>query len=238
MNKLKICAISDLHGILPLIEESADVLLIAGDVIPLSIQFNKLKSHEWFITVFADWVKNLPVDKVIMVAGNHDAHLESISNVNLQLIHFACENKLVYLCNETTNYICKNGLTCKIFGTPYCHIFGSWPFMRSESYMEEKFKEIPDKVDIIISHDPPFCANNVDAILERPRHSGQYENVGNKPLKTRLSEIDYKLLVCGHIHSGNHDLHHDNFWKCVNVSILNENYALAYPPFYTEIEHG
>ena len=40
---LKIVAISDLHGNLPIIDKPAEIMLIAGDVIPFNIQFNKLK---------------------------------------------------------------------------------------------------------------------------------------------------------------------------------------------------
>ena len=39
--KLKIVAISDMHGKLPVIKEPADIMLIAGDIVPLEIQFNK-----------------------------------------------------------------------------------------------------------------------------------------------------------------------------------------------------
>jgi len=71
MSKLKIVAISDLHGELPEIIMPADIMLLVGDIVPLNIQFNKAKSKKWFETEFAYWIKSLPVDKVYMVAGNH-----------------------------------------------------------------------------------------------------------------------------------------------------------------------
>ena len=51
--KLKIAAISDIHGFLPEITEPADVLLIAGDISPLHIQFNKPAMKIWIETEFA-----------------------------------------------------------------------------------------------------------------------------------------------------------------------------------------
>ena len=235
MKKLKIAAISDLHGYFPEMIEPADILLLAGDISPLEIQFNKPKMKIWVETEFAYWVKSLPVDRVYLIAGNHDSYLESISRSNILAMQQACQ-KLTYLKNETTHYIDNNGQLWSIFGTPYCHIFGNWPFMRSEEYMTEKFKQIPDEVDIIISHDPPFAAGDVDVILEAPQHRSQrmFQHLGNEPLKARIENVNYKLLVCGHIHGGDHNLHET--WKTVNVSHLNEWYKPTYPIFYTEIE--
>ena len=99
--------------------------------------------------------------------------------------------------------------------------------------MEEKFKEIPDDVDIIISHDPPYGVGQVDCILQECRNSREtLENLGNIALSNRIKETNFKLLVCGHIHSGDHSL----FNKCVNVSHLDEFMDPCYEPFYTEIE--
>ena len=233
--KIKIAATSDLHGYFPEMIEPADILIIAGDISPLEIQFNKPKMKIWVETEFAYWVKSLPVDRVYLIAGNHDSYLESISRSNILAMQQACQ-KLTYLKNETTHYIDNNGQLWSIFGTPYCHIFGNWPFMRSEEYMTEKFKQIPDEVDIIISHDPPFAAGDVDVILEAPQHRSQrmFQHLGNEPLKARIENVNYKLLVCGHIHGGDHNLHET--WKTVNVSHLNEWYKPTYPIFYTEIE--
>jgi Icc-related predicted phosphoesterase len=62
-----------------------------------------------------------------------------------------------------------------------------------------------------------------------------FKHLGNKPLRERIENVDYKLLVCGHIHSGDHNFNED--WKVVNVSYLNESYEPHYPPFYIELEH-
>ena len=228
---LRVAAISDIHGYFPIIEEPADILLIAGDISPLEIQFNKPKMKIWLETEFAYWIKSLPVDRVFLIAGNHDSYLESISKTNILALQQACV-KLTYLKNEVCDYVDSYGQVWTIFGTPYCHIFGNWPFMRSEEYMTEKFKQIPDEVDIIISHDPPFAAGDVDVILEAPQHRFErmFTHLGNDPLRDRIEKVNYKLLVCGHIHGGSHDFNEE--WKSVNVSYLNEYYEPHYDPFY------
>lgn len=237
MNKLKIVAISDLHGFLPEITEPADIAIIAGDIMPLAVQFDKSGSKLWLETEFTYWVKNLPVDEVFLVAGNHDAYFESISKTNLSIFLNGCDRRLRYLKNETVTYFDSNGLAWTIFGTPYCHIYGNWPFMRTDEYMTEKFKEIPDKVDIIISHDPPFAVGDADVILDTSRSPIlNWQHLGNPPLANRINNVHYKLLVCGHIHGGDHEL--NPWFKVVNVSQLNEGYKPYYKPFYTEIEHA
>lgn len=69
--KLKVMALSDLHGFLPEVTEAADIAIIAGDISPVDIQFNKPAMKIWMETKFAEWVKSLPVDRVFLVAGNH-----------------------------------------------------------------------------------------------------------------------------------------------------------------------
>ena len=234
---LKVVAISDLHGYLPEIVEPADIMLIAGDISPLQIQFDKPKMKVWLETEFAYWIKSLPVDKVYMVPGNHDAYFEGQSGLNITYLVNQCDNKLDYLENHWTTHN-HYGKEYKIFGTPYCHIFGNWPFMRTDEYMEEKFKEIPDKCDIIISHDPPYAVGQVDMILGERRWSNEIpSSVGNIPLSNRLIDVDFKLLVCGHIHTGDHRPFKDNLsGQVVNVSIKNEKYNVEFEPFYIEID--
>jgi Icc-related predicted phosphoesterase len=229
--ELRIVASSDFHGNLPGIEQSADIMLIAGDTVPLNIQFNMEKSKKWFSTVFVDWVKSLPVDKVFLVAGNHDAIFQSWSKQGIRGLETLSNHKLTYLHNEGINYLDQYGQTWNIFGTPYCHTLGNWPFELENTYLVDKFAKIPDKVDIIISHDPPFALCDIDVILEN-HFDGKH--LGNIPLRERLTQVEYKLLVCGHIHSGDHQ--YNSTCKAVNVSYLNERYVPTYQPFYYQIE--
>ena len=233
---LKVIAISDQHGYLPEITEPADIMLIAGDISPLEIQFDKPKMKVWLETEFAYWIKSLPVDKVYMVAGNHDSWFKSQSGLNITSFINQCDGKLEYLENHWTTHN-HNGKEYKIFGTPYCHFFGQWPFMRSEEYMQDKFKSIPANCDIIISHDPPYGIGQVDQILETNKYYKEdLKSLGNIPLSKELLKTNFKLLVCGHIHSGSHVPTEFYNGKVVNVSIKNEFYKPIYKPFYIELD--
>lgn len=69
---MKICGISDLHGNLINNIPNCNVLCIAGDIIPLQIQRKYFASIKWWLKDFCNWVKELPCEKVIFTAGNHE----------------------------------------------------------------------------------------------------------------------------------------------------------------------
>lgn len=234
---MKIIAISDLHGYLPTIEEQADIMLIAGDISPLRIQGSKVLMQEWMEEEFIPWINKLKVEKVFLVAGNHCFYFQGISKNKILLLEKETNYKLKYLKNETTTYIDENGESWTIFGTPYCHIFGNWPFMLSEEALAEKFKEIPEEVDIIISHDPPYGVGFHDCNLQKAysRSTGP-EHLGNKPLREQLEKTKFKLGVFGHIHSSDHNPTEFRGATVVGVSLLDEYYNPAYKPFIIELE--
>lgn len=62
----KICVLSDLHGHLPKVEPCE----LAGDIVPLNIQFDNAESTLWFLDEFTKWIDSLPCDEVIMITIN------------------------------------------------------------------------------------------------------------------------------------------------------------------------
>ena len=227
---MKFCAISDTHGLLPEIEP-CDVLIIAGDISPLKIQHNFKLMSDWIFGDFVNWILNLPCEQVILIAGNHDGWFLAANEIQKAMIKYASLGKVIYLENKLTTLYDEDNKEIKIFGTPYCHMFGSWPFMVSEETLEEKFKEIPENVDLLISHDPPFGICDIDTILAKypPIH------VGNKMLTDRIWEVKPKMVISGHIHSGDHNLVEVSGTKYVNVSLSDETYEFSYKPFYFEL---
>ena len=75
--KLKIVAISDIHGLLPELPE-CDVVCCAGDISPLEYQKDQTQMVSWFCLEFLPWVEKLPCKKFILVGGNHDFFLQNI----------------------------------------------------------------------------------------------------------------------------------------------------------------
>ena len=223
---MKLGAISDIHGNFPAVSK-CDIFVIAGDISPEAIEFNMPEMKKWMMTNFLDWIKEIPAKRIVLIAGNHDVWLNKASSSEIRELIKQTDDKLIYLENQACE-IEINDETWKIFGTPYCHIFGPFPFMHEEHILAEKFAEIPEEIDILISHDPPFGTSNADVILESKRKN---RHVGNKELTKRLDSVKYKLHICGHIHSGSHELEN----SCVNVSFVNENYEVWYSVFYKEL---
>ena len=123
---MKICAISDTHGYLPDIKP-CDILLICGDISPLNYQRSIPLMNDWIDCEFTEWVKNLPCEKVVFIAGNHDLFLErtpkEIIRDNLSIL---TNNKAKYLEDDYYDYLSDTGKIYRIYGTPACRIFGNW----------------------------------------------------------------------------------------------------------------
>lgn len=155
---MKICATSDLHGILPEIKEPCELVLICGDIMPLRMQRNIPQSEKWLKTEFADWVKSLPCEGVVMVGGNHDFAIANMYQQPLKqnvILRTPTNGKLVLLENNTYTHISDSGKTYTIWGTPFCKIFGNWAFMYEPETLKEAYATMPEYCDIVLSHDAP-----------------------------------------------------------------------------------
>lgn len=236
---MKIAVISDLHGNLIYYPsnywnglEECEVLFICGDIFPLRIQFNMPKCHEWLINEFIPWATELPIEKVYVIGGNHDAWFERNEEEARKLL--SEQGKITYIKNNLIEHISiQDGDTYTIFGTPYCHIYGNWPFMRDEDKLRELFNEIPENIDILFSHDAPTLGT-VGTILQYGSYN-MMTNAGNPILSEFILEKKPTYCFCGHIHSGNHILEKIGDSYIANCSILDEKYNIAYPPLYLRV---
>lgn len=237
---MTIACISDLHGYLPIYPskywegiEKCELLLICGDIIPLYIQFDNPASKKWLLNDFLTWANSLPVNKILFIAGNHDQVMERDDNWMHK--NFSKCTKVTYLKNELYTYINCYGKEYKIFGTPYCHQFGNWPFMYSNEVLKEKFSKIPKDLDILITHDPPTLGE-VGVILDREAWNYR-KQCGNQILTEVILNVTPKHVFSGHIHSGNHQLCDIESIKLANVSVVDELYNMTYKPLVYEINY-
>lgn len=230
LESTKIVCISDLHGYLPTNLPEGNILVICGDITPLSIDRDILKSTVWWATKFIPWVRTLEYEKVIFIAGNHDFLMEFIKDRPfLDIIdpYYTCDN-LVYLNNESYVY---RGIN--FYGSPNVRYLKSWAFYKPNDELTSVFQQIPDNTDFLITHQPPKVGN-CGVIMEYPT----YTDCGSLELTEALvKKPNIKYSVFGHIHSGDHNCTiNDNDTKCFNVSLKDEGYYVKYDPLI--IEYG
>ena len=146
--------------------------------------------------------------------------------LNLIPSHFT--GKIVYLQDTSYEY---NGVT--FYGTPHIPVLSDWAFYKSSEDLKEIFSEIPDRVDVLLTHSPGKFVNDTGVSLQ----------LSNKPEygSIELTEAVQNKLIrywfVGHIHSGNHKIEDYIGMKVANVSLKDENYRIAYEPLTIEINN-
>lgn len=190
--------IADLHGHYPKLE-GGDLLIVAGDLTATHTCDELLK--------FCEWVDHQKYSKCIVIAGNHDTmfidkNFETISDTL---------SPSVYLCDSGTTFEYEKTIEghqttqeLKIWGSPWTLTFhGINPlctaFTGIEEELEAKFELIPDDIDILITHGPPYGI--LDVITQYGPFSHEREAcVGSPSLLKRTFDIRPKVHVFGHIH--------------------------------------
>jgi Icc-related predicted phosphoesterase len=218
---MKIACVSDLHGHLPPIPD-CDLLIIAGDIVPLSVQRDMNKCCGWLNGSFRNWVEDIFNRGIVIcgIAGNHDILFQHTPNL--------LPRDLLW------HYIQDNLVECKglkIWGSPWQLNFGyGWAFNASEEELRQKYNRIPNDVDVIISHGPPYGYG--DTVIEyvnswQPKNLGEIveveNHVGSKILLETINRANPKLVVTGHCHEG-YGVYQAGKTTVVNASLLNDKY--------------
>ena len=227
---LYVCAMSDLHGYLPPVEP-CELVLICGDIVPLSAQGSSRYTSRWYERAFKTWAESLPCDKVIFIAGNHELHFPNHYEYYKKM--FPNNSKVTYLCHEEYIYKGPDGKEYSIFGTPYCKEFGNWAFMLPDPELEERYSEIPENLDILITHDAPYGVS--DVLLQKECKWATGEHIGNVPLRNAIIQKCPKYVFHGHLHSTSHEFELLENSKVVNCSLKDEFYNVLYKPIIVDL---
>ena len=237
---MKIVAVSDLHGYLPKPEDipACDVVCICGDFVPLEYQNDDVASIAWFTLEFVPWTDKLNCKKVIFVAGNHDFFMEHVmlgperedgsrkcrtaSEVLKKLLpgNNKGKHKLIYLRDNSVEIEGK-----KFYGTPWTTGLPGWAFAVTEEDFAELLKQMPKKLDVLLTHMPPRVAE-MGTVLQQGCYN-YMSNYGSNILYEKMLDRDIHYTFCGHVHSGRHipvDYKNNNW--VVNVSVKDEDYKI------------
>jgi len=211
---IDVTCISDLHGHYPKLE-GGDLLIIAGDLTARD------EPHEYIY--FRNWLSLQDYRKKIVIAGNHDNNLE---------LDYRFGSKPFL---EIADYLCDSGTEfegLKIWGSPHTKTFpGMNPKCKAftcdtEEELNEKWKLIPDDVDILITHSPAY------GVLDQ---NIKGEHCGSKSLLEAIQRIKPRLIVHGHLHEQGSICNAINGTTFVNASHVNEKYQPVNKPVRIEI---
>lgn len=208
--------ISDLHGYYPTLQ-GGDLLIVAGDCTSADTMSNWHSFNDWLCE------QQEKYKETILIAGNHDTMLQEGEYPKSQL-------GAIYLCDSGTEF---EGL--KIWGSPWSKTFtGMNPKCKAftvdtEEELTAKWKLIPDDIDILVTHSPPYGMFDE---VKRQKYN-HWEHTGSTSLLSRWMVLNAKVHIFGHIHEGYGILtEHDEYY--VNASHVDENYKPVNAPIRIE----
>ena len=206
---LRIVAISDTHGFHDrLIMPKADVLIHAGDACMAG-------SRSEFLN-FINWMGRQPFKHKIYVPGNHDFYVERDQSI----AQILCVERGVMLVIDRTVRV--DGV--RFYGSPWVPNLSGWAFYAPPLTLINRFRRIPDDVDVLITHSP------ARGILDVGRH-----HYGSIELTDRLKDlIQLKAHIFGHIHSS-YGIMKIGKYLAVNAAILNDDYQIQNSPAIIDI---
>lgn len=219
MKNIKICFISDTHNKHKKFDElpKADVIVHSGDFSSMGYE------HE--IRNFFKWFSNLKQYKYkIIIAGNHEILFEKNTSLAKTLI----PDNVIYLEDSGVEI---DGI--EFYGSPVSLPFLNWAFMRPKERIKRHWEAIPDNVDVLITHTPPY------GILDYYDVKDEY--LGCPTLRDEIfNRIKPKISVFGHIHTGRGTLLTDNitFINATNTEEIERKYVLQYKPILVELNNG
>jgi Icc-related predicted phosphoesterase len=214
---MRIVCISDTHNCNGRIDvPDGDVLIHSGDA-TITGTTEEVRS-------FNRWFSGLPHKNKIFVAGNHDWMFEREPHMARMML----DKSIHYLQDEGLE---MDGL--KIYGSPWQPRFFDWAFnLNRGTELAEKWEMIPEDIDILITHGPPY-----GILDEVPREWG-IENTGCEELRKRVDQIapngKLKLHTFGHIHCG-YGTRELGGIAFVNASACDERYNPTQPPIVIEL---
>jgi Icc-related predicted phosphoesterase len=209
---IRIVCISDTHGLHSQLKvPDADVLIHAGDFMRSGRDFNEIFD-------FNQWLGHLPHKHKIVIAGNHDLLFEAFP-----------EAAKARLTNAT--YLENSGaavLGLNFWGSPVQPAFNNWAFNVDRGAPIRKYwARIPDTVDVLVTHGPPFGILDKTDILA--------PHLGCVDLAEAVARVKPGLHVFGHIHGGYGQEKGPKSTQSVNCAALDEKYALANNAIVIEI---
>lgn len=248
---IKLVCVSDSHNrheeikLPEFSEEELDNIIFvhAGDFTQLGLKKE--------VNSFELWLRGLQFKNKIVIAGNHDLSCESMAMVAKAKSHLPYyrwdevdqwrSTQVPYRVHNAEylnqELITINGVN--FYGEPRTPEFYNWAFNVKRKNMDLVWDLVPEETHVLITHGPPLGYG--DRTYEVTPGGTIIKHVGCQyQLEMLKKHPNIKVVVCGHIHSGNgsYNLVKDNgdIVKVINASVVNESYKIAYQPIIYNLE--
>lgn len=200
--------------------EVGDLLVCTGDIMSSGYQMDEVYS-------FINWFRSLPFKYKVFCPGNHDRALENMGDdLAKNTFEQYYDEGVRYLQNEWIELEFVDR-TLKLYGTGDQPIFYNWAFNRSSEELEYSYESIPEELDILLTHCPPYGTLDCSH-LPRPQYgtTGE-EHLGSEELKNRLESMTNppKYHVFGHIHGDGGKVVETEKTTYINASVCDEGYS-------------
>lgn len=207
--------VADLHGNYPELH-GGDLLIVAGDVTSNDKLYQYIQ--------FYKWIEKQEYKKKIVISGNHDNYFQKCNTFSPAPFG---DELAIYLCDSGTEFE-----SLKIWGSPWTKTFdGMNPKCKAftvdiDEELDSKFSLIPDDVDVLITHCPPWGIFD----LVPGKIKGTLIETGSMSLRNKSMDISPKVHVFGHIHEHGGKIMDSTLTKFINASIVNEHYQPVNKP--------
>jgi Icc-related predicted phosphoesterase len=198
---MRLVGISDTHSLHDSIDKlpKGDVLVHAGDFMNSGYDLRDIVS-------FNRWLGEQNFKHRVVCAGNHDRYFENAPQQARELLTNA-----TYLENDG---ITIDGVT--FWGSPYTPEFLNWAFMYPRGTAAQRYwGMIPDSLDVLITHGPPF------GILDQTAPGEAH--LGCEELLDVVKKKKPRVHIFGHIHGGAGTFENEAT-RFINAAYLNERY--------------
>jgi Icc-related predicted phosphoesterase len=183
------------------------ILVHSGDI--------SYRGRKWEVEEFIEWYASLPFKNKIMIAGNHDFLFETSPEIAKDILD-SMGSGITYLNDSGVEL---EGL--KFWGSPVTPWFHNWAFNRIGDKINEHWDLIPNDINVLITHGPPYLT--LDATKSGLR-------VGCSRLSNKIKDLtDLKVHVFGHIHEAS-GIVEKNGVTYINASILDLYYEVRNSP--------
>jgi 3',5'-cyclic AMP phosphodiesterase CpdA len=217
---VRIIALSDQHGFLPDVP-ACDLLIVAGDVCPDAFGGRFAmdvpeRQRAWFDQKYRPWLDRQPATHKVITWGNHDWCGQSC-DFSADAPPRAASTSLQIVTDALTT-IDVGGERLTIWASPWSNQFGYWAFMKRPRDLAPHYDAIPEGIDLLVSHQPPYGYG--DVVLD---------HLGSRELLAAIDRVRPRAVICGHIHEG-HGCYEHAGTPIHNVSVVDEYYQLVHTP--------